>query len=141
MENNSQNQFVEEGKLMSEVSYSRRSQKWRELSLPGIKIDHFDPHTNTVKEVKKSAKLEKAHIAQVQYYLYRVEEAGVKDPKGLLEYPKMRKVVDVPWNAELRMQVKMWLGDIVRIISAHTCPDVINKPYCRACAFRDFCYV
>ena len=66
MEDNSQ--AVAEGQLIGTTTYNRRAKKWKELSLGAAKIDHFDPQTNTIREVKKSAKLEHAHVAQVQYY-------------------------------------------------------------------------
>ncbi len=53
LENATDSTFVETGKLISQTTYTPRPQKWRELSLPGIKIDHFDPTTNTVREEKK----------------------------------------------------------------------------------------
>ena len=141
LENVTDNTYVETGKLISQTTYARRPQKWRELSLPGIKIDHFDPTTNTVREVKKSRKLEKAHVAQVQYYLYRLEEAGIKCPQGIIEYPKQKKTMPVPWNEQARQAVKNWLVGIQEVIDREKCPDVIRKAYCRTCAFRDFCYV
>ncbi|MBK8501466.1 MAG: Dna2/Cas4 domain-containing protein [Saprospiraceae bacterium] len=50
MEQSTHNQYVEEGKLINETSYQRRPHKWRELSLEGIKIDHFDVKNNLVRE-------------------------------------------------------------------------------------------
>ncbi len=141
LENATDNTFVEIGRLISETTYTRRPQKWRELSLPGIKIDHFDPTTNTVREVKKSPRLEKAHIAQVQYYLYRLEEVGIDKPQGIIEYPKQKKTMKVPWNEEAHQAVKSWVVGIRTVLDRQKCPEVIQKAYCRTCAFRDFCYV
>ncbi len=141
LENTTDNTYVETGKLISETTYARRPKKWRELSLPGIKIDHFDPQTRTVREVKKSRKLEHAHMAQVQYYLFRLEKAGVQDPKGLLEYPKAKKTVAVRLEEGTRKEIEVWITDIEKIATAPFCPAVIKKSYCRKCAYRDFCYV
>lgn len=87
--------LVTEGKLIGETSYQQRAEKYTEVALPGAKIDFYDPKTRTVHEVKKSGKVKKAHIAQVQYYLYLLEEAGIQEPSGLLEYPKLRKTETV----------------------------------------------
>ncbi len=141
MENASQNQYVAEGKLISETSYARRPSRWRELDLGHIKIDHFDPDTNTVREVKKSAKLEHAHIAQVKYYLYTLERNGMKDVKGLIEYPKQRKTQEVLLTDEDRRIIPLWEKEILEITSREACPPLVKKPYCRTCAFREFCYV
>ncbi|HRD82773.1 MAG TPA: Dna2/Cas4 domain-containing protein, partial [Saprospiraceae bacterium] len=61
-------QAVGEGKLIGKESYTRRATRWRELDLGFLKIDHFDAVARVVREVKKSPKLERAHVAQVQYY-------------------------------------------------------------------------
>lgn len=141
MENNANNHHVEVGKLISETTYTRRPRKWRELALDGIKIDHFDPVTNTVREVKKSPKLEYVHVAQVQYYLYRLEEVGVENPKGLIEYPKQRRTREVVLDEAARRSIRQSLKEIKRIANQEECPDLVKKGYCRNCAFYDFCFV
>ena len=141
MENATSNTHVEEGKLLGETTYNRRPQKWRELDLGFVKIDHFDPSTNTVREIKKSPKLEHAHIAQVQYYLYVLEQRGIKGAKGLIEYPKQRKTSNVTLDAAARKDIQSWLSEIQRISQLSQCPDLVQKSYCKNCAFYDFCFV
>ena len=63
-------ELVAEGKFIEETSYQQRAEKWQQIQLEGIKIDHFDAKNGIVKEVKKSSKRESAHIAQVKYYLF-----------------------------------------------------------------------
>ncbi|MFP4092582.1 MAG: CRISPR-associated protein Cas4 [Cyclobacteriaceae bacterium] len=132
---------VTEGRLIHETSYPQRAAKYTELELPGAKIDYFDPKTNTVHEVKKSDKVEEAHIAQVQYYLYLLEEAGIKNPQGLIEYPRLRQREQVHISEEARLSIKKWLADIERIIALAQCPPVINSKICKRCSYYDFCYV
>lgn len=132
---------VLDGMLIGETTYRRRPRKWRELALDGIKIDHFDPNTNTVKEVKRSAKLEQVHITQVQYYLFRLEQAGVDGPKGIIEYPRQKKTRAVELSDAVRQEIAIWLREIEQITIADTCPRPIEKAYCKKCAFQDFCYV
>ena len=139
MEHNSQ--AVAEGKLIGETTYQRRAKKWKELNLGNSKIDHFDPQTNTIREVKKSAKLEHAHVAQVQYYLYLLEQRGINQAKGLIEYPKQRKTREVTLDESSRKEVESWEAEVERIINLPNCPELIKKSYCRSCAFYDFCFV
>jgi len=139
MEDNSM--AVAEGKLIGKSTYARRSSKWRELALEGIKIDHFDPKALVVREVKKSPKLEHVHIAQVQYYLYRIKQAGVEGATGLIEYPKQRKTTPVLLTEENEKEVRRWLTAIEDIVHQSTCPVLDKKTYCKNCAFRDFCFV
>jgi len=139
MEDNSMD--VAEGKLIGKSTYARRPAKWRELALEGIKIDHFDPKALVVREVKKSPKLEHVHIAQVQYYLYRIKQAGVHGATGLIEYPKQRKTTPVLLTAETENEVRRWLTAIEQIVNQPICPTLEEKTYCKNCAFRDFCFV
>jgi CRISPR-associated exonuclease Cas4 len=139
MEQNSQT--VAEGKLIGETTYQRRAKKWKELSLGNSKIDHFDPVTNTIREVKKSRKLEHAHIAQVKYYLFLLEQRGILKAKGLIEYPKERRTKEVVLDAESRKEVMGWMAEVERIINLEYCPELVKKSYCRTCAFYDFCFV
>jgi CRISPR-associated exonuclease Cas4 len=90
--------------------------------------------------VKKSDKVEGAHIAQVKYYLYLLEEAGVSHPKGLIEYPKLRQTQEVRLDDEARVKIKKWIADIARITALAQCPPVINSRICKSCSYYDFCY-
>ena len=75
--------LVYEGKLIHETTYPQRSGKYTELELEGIKIDYFDDRKNIVHEIKKSESHEEAHEWQLKYYLYVLENNGVKDPSGI----------------------------------------------------------
>ena len=112
MENASANTYVEEGKHIDETTYARRPQKWRELNLEFLKIDHYDPSENLIREVKKSPKLEHAHIAQVKYYLYALEQRGIHGPTGIIEYPKQRKTTTVLLTESDRKDIQSWLSEI-----------------------------
>ena len=142
MENATANAYVEEGKHIDETTYARRPQKWRELNLGYLKIDHYDPTEKLIREVKKSPKLEHAHVAQVKYYLYALEKRGVTDASGIIEYPKHRKTTVVPPLTERdRREIEGWLAEIERITALPDCPELVKKSYCRNCAFNDFCFV
>jgi len=132
---------VTEGNLIHASSYPQRAAKYTELVLPGAKIDYYNAQTRTVHEVKKSNKVEQAHVAQVQYYLYLLEEAGIDKPKGILEYPKLRQTQEVLLDETTRQAIPNWLAKIELIVNEPTCPPTINKPLCKRCSYYDFCYV
>ena len=141
MENATDNVHVAEGKLIEETTYNRRAKKWKELKIGSVKIDHYDPATNTIREVKKSNKFEQAHVAQVKYYLYVLEQKGVADTTGIIEYPKQRKTTTVELAATDRNTIANWEAEVAHITSLSRCPDLVQKSYCRSCAFRDFCFI
>lgn len=134
-------QAVGEGKLIGKQSYARRASRWRELDLGFLKIDHFDPKAKLVREVKKSAKLEHAHVVQVQYYLYMLEKAGITGVRGVVEYPKQRRSRDVELTEAVRQDILGWEAEIERIASLEQCPELVKKSYCGKCAYRDFCFI
>lgn len=131
---------VAEGKLTGALSYPERSEKYTELQLPGGKIDYYDAKSETVHEVKQSNKVEHAHIAQVKYYLYLLREAGVENPKGVIEYPKLREKEHVIWQKEDHEIVEKWIEEIMSIIKMEVPPGVIYAKICKSCSYEDFCY-
>lgn len=139
MEDNSP--AVAVGKHIDRTSYRRRASKWRQLSFDGIKIDHFDPRERLVRETKKSSKLEHVHVAQVKYYIYRLEQRGVRGVSGRIEYPRQRRATEVELtNADRQSTIPNWEAEISRVCELTDCPPVVRKSYCKTCAFHDFCF-
>ncbi len=136
-----QSDLVAEGKLIHEQSYPQRAERFRELAIENIKIDHYDPQAKIVREVKKSSKMEAAHLAQVKYYIYVLERNGIDGVHGLLEYPKLRKTEEVWLSEEDRQQIPEWERGVEEIIDTSDCPSRIDKPVCKKCAYYDFCYI
>lgn len=132
---------VYEGKMIGTISYPQRPEKYTELQIGGSKIDFYDAKNKLVHEVKKSDKAEAAHMAQVKYYLYLLEENGIEGATGILEYPKLRQTERVVLTNDDRSDIVEWLADIEIILASPGCPDVINKSICKRCSYFDFCYV
>ncbi|MGV8879302.1 MAG: CRISPR-associated protein Cas4 [Sphingobacteriaceae bacterium] len=132
---------VAEGKLIGETTYPERAEKYTEIEVDGIKIDFYDAKNRVVHEVKKSNKVEHAHIAQVKYYIYKLEQHGLEGVSGLIEYPKMRQTEKVILDETDRDQIKQWEIDIEQLVGSEVCPPLLNKPICKQCSYYDFCYV
>lgn len=133
--------LVAEGNLVDERSYAQRADRWQQIELEGIKIDYYDPKRQIIREVKKSSKREKAHIAQVKYYLYRFKEEGIAVKYGLLEYPKMRKTEEVFLEEEDTPLIQTNISKMKAIVSSDSCPDRVKKSLCKHCAYLDFCFI
>lgn len=133
--------IVAEGKLIGETTYTDRAQKFTEVEIDGVKIDFYDPKNKVVHEVKKSSSIEQAHVAQVQYYLYKLFQKGLDGVTGVLEYPKLKqKEAVAALTTEDIEKIKSWEVDVAAIIESPTCPDVINSKICKRCSYFDFCY-
>lgn len=132
-------ELVALGRVMHETSYSRRSDRYRELQLPGMKLDQYEPEAGVVHEVKKSPKRREAHLAQLKYYLWRLEQHGLKASHGVLEYPQQRQREEVRLKAEDRAAIPAWLTEIERLL-AGSCPERLAKRMCSHCSYHDFCW-
>ena len=77
------------GKLTHEEHYTSDTSK-DEFMLEGIKLDRVTAD-GLVHEVKKSDRAENAHIWQLRHHLWRLNQAGFGQLKGILEFPKQRK--------------------------------------------------
>lgn len=131
---------VKEGKLIGETSYQDRAAKYTELEIDGVKIDYYDAKNRVIHEVKKSNKVEYAHIAQVKYYLYILRKNGIEDPQAILEYPKLRQRESVLWEVGDDEKVRTWISAVERLVSQSSCPPLEKKSICRNCSYFDFCY-
>ncbi len=135
------NDMVTEGKLIHETSYSQRSSKYEEIAMEGIKIDFYDAKDKVIHEIKKSSKLHEAHIWQVKYYIYIMEQNGIEGVSGILEYPKERKTEQVYLSSIDIEQIKEFVADITKIIHSDSIPETISKVRCKNCSYFDFCFV
>lgn len=138
MEHNSDT--VYEGKLIGSTTYPQRSEKYTELEIGGSKIDFYDARNKVVHEIKKSNKAETAHLAQVKFYLWLLEENGIMGATGILEYPKIRQTEEVVLTNDDRSDVLEWIIDIELIVGKDSCPPALNKPICRSCSYHEFCF-
>jgi len=133
--------LVYDGKLIHETSYPQRSERYEEVEIEGCKIDFYDARNKVIHEIKRSDKVERAHEWQVKYYIFVLEQSGIKDVTGLLEYPTLRHTAHIELSDTDRKRITEMKQDIVRIIRSDDCPPVINARICKNCSYYEFCYV
>lgn len=131
---------VYEGKFIHENSYGRRGDKYQEIAIDGIKLDYFDPKNKLVHEIKKSDKRSEAHRWQVKYYLHVLEQNGVENCTGLLEYPRLHKTEEVLLSIPDREAIGEMENEIRNIINDDDCPPKLAKSQCKNCSYFDFCH-
>ncbi len=140
MEHNHEN--VALGKFISESTYQR---KQHEIHIADEEndavLDFYDPKTKTIHEVKKSNKMEETHIWQVKFYISILELKGIQNVTGEIDYPKLRQKVKVELTDYDRQELKQIQKEITEIIESGKPPVVINKPFCKQCAYYDLCYI
>ena len=132
--------FVEIGKIISETYFKR--EKFKEIEMESFKIDFIKIGSEIiVNEVKKSKKLEEAHIWQTKFYIYQLQKLGLDCKRGIIHYPKLLKKIDVELIEADKIKIEEALKEIENIEKLEKPPDVINKPYCKNCAYYQFCYI
>jgi CRISPR-associated exonuclease Cas4 len=140
MEHNHEN--VALGKFISESTYQR---KQHEIHIADEEndavLDFYDPKTKTIHEVKKSNKMEETHIWQVKFYISILEQKGIQNVTGEIDYPKLRQKVKVELTDSDRQELKQIQKEITEIIESGKPPVVINKPFCKQCTYYDLCYI
>lgn len=128
------------GKLIHEESYLQRSSRYEEVAIDGIKVDYYDPKNRIIHEIKKSNKVDHAHEWQLKYYIYVFEQHGLKNVRGLLEYPALRKTNEVFLSGADRNQIRRMIVEIEGVMKQEECPPLTRKGICRNCSYYEFCY-
>lgn len=136
MEQNSE--LVSIGKILDEDSY--KNEKKGILIDNTINID-FIKNGATLHEVKKTKSIEEAGIWQIKYYMYYLEEKGVKNIKAKIDYPLLRETKEIILENEDRKILKNIIKNIEEISSQEKVPSKMNSPICKKCAYFDLCYV
>ncbi|WP_128894065.1 CRISPR-associated protein Cas4 [Longirhabdus pacifica] len=128
---------VMQGKVLHEIAYPRLLQK--EILIDGaFKIDALDGEY--VREVKISSKMQKADTMQMLYYLYQLSLRGI-NKKGLISYTKEKRTEEIVLNDDNRQVVVDAIEGAQNILQLPSPPKAKKVPYCKKCAYYEFCYV
>ena len=132
------NENVQLGKLLDENSYKRDD---KHIQIDGVINIDFIHDNRELHEIKKSRAVEEAGIWQLKYYLYYLEERGVKGIKGRIDYPLLKRTMEVALSDEDRNV----LGDVIKDINIlkkqNMVPQLDKKKICSKCAYYDLCYI
>ena len=137
-----ESQAVEDGLFIHQTSYRRRTNDLMEITIGRVKVDYYDPVRGIVHEVKKSDKIEKAHIWQIKYYMAALWKRGLNVKYGVLEYPRLRLRKKISFNPDTDLDlIKKLENQVKQIITSSRPPKLKRKSYCRACSYYEFCFV
>jgi len=142
-----ENENVSIGKVISENTYKREKHEVEitdEIEKIGVKIDFIDTRNKVVHEIKKTDSFEEAHKWQLLYYMYVLRQRGVEVCKGIIDYPKQRKITEVTLNDDTEKN----LMDIIKSVNDVCGSDEplkveetgVKKNVCRKCSYYELCY-
>ncbi len=136
MEQNSE--LVSIGKILDETTYNRENKSI--LIDDTINID-FIKNGAVLHEVKKTKSIEDAGIWQLKYYMFYLEQRGVKNISAKIDYPLIRESKEIYLEEEDRDILRNIEKNIEEIIKEDKPPKVMNDKMCKKCAYFDLCYV
>ena len=76
----------------------------------------------------------------MKYYIFYLQQRGIKDISGRIDYPLLRQAV----NVELTQADAERLADIIveiPQIASGTIPEIKNKSICKKCSYCDLCLI
>ncbi|MEM4719783.1 MAG: CRISPR-associated protein Cas4 [Candidatus Pacearchaeota archaeon] len=137
MESNSEN--VKIGRIIHEESFKRESETIidQKIAIDFVKKkDYIEVH-----EIKKSPALETAHYWQLMYYLYYLKNYKmIKNVKGVINYPKNKKIVEVELTEAKSKELENIIDNIWKIIKTDKPPEKKKLKYCKKCSYYEFCW-
>ena len=132
------NEAVAIGKTIDEETYKRDK---KHINIENIINIDFIRSKGILHEVKKSNKIEEASILQVKYYLYFLQKRGVDNIKAQIDYPLLKKNIEVELTELDIKNIEQILNDIKVIVEKNIPPELDKKRICKSCAYYDLCFI
>jgi len=130
--------LVKLGRVIHENSYEREQKEIRIGN--NIVLDFADVRAKVIHEVKKSDRMEKAHLWQLKFYLWVLQNKGIEGFRGLLDYPKLRKTVAVELTDADCDELSKMTAAIGQVVNAPV-PAARKTKACLKCAYYELCFV
>jgi len=131
--------YLEIGRLIDEESFTEEKKK---ISLENMIIDLIKTENKTliIGEIKKSSKAQDMAKLQLAFYLYSLKNNyGIK-ADGILIFPKEKRRLRVILDKELEEKIEDTIKKVEILIYRERPPLPQKIPYCKLCAYREFCW-
>lgn len=126
------------GKLLDESSYSRDE---KHVMIDNIVNVDMIQNWQVVHEIKRSRAISKAAEWQLKYYLYYLRKKGIDINKGVLDYPLLKKRVEITYQSKDDVELETVLKKIEMILKMSKAPRAQLKPICKSCAYYEYCFI
>ena len=130
------NEFLKLGKVLHEIT--GKHNRLKEVMLGKVKVDLIKK--NIIVENKLSQKSTQGGLWQLKYYLYILNHIYGLKFKGKLCFPNSKRCTVINLTDEDIKYIEKILNDISKIIKMDKPPKPKRKPYCRKCAYFEFCW-
>lgn len=126
------------GKILDEETYKRDD---KHINIDNVINIDFIRSRGVLHEIKKSRKIEEAGIWQVKYYLYYLQKKDVYGIRARIDYPLLKKTVELELSEEDKHEVEEILSQIKRVVEKDIPPELKKKNICKSCAYHDLCFI
>jgi len=126
------------GKLLHEERYSKDK---KDITIDNtISIDFVKKRNGTIElhEIKKTKKMEDAHLHQMLYYLYYLKQKGV-DAQGVMNYPLLNQTREVILTPDDENNLEKDIIGIEKVVTGKM-PHPKKMRICPKCAYFEFCF-
>lgn len=126
------------GKLLHEERYSKKK---KDITIDNtISIDFVKQRNGVMElhEIKKTKKMEDAHLRQMLYYLYYLKKRGVEG-KGVMNYPLLNQIREVELTPDGEKSIEEDIRGIEEIVTGRM-PHPKRMRICPKCAYFEFCF-
>lgn len=138
MEDESDNVLL--GRQLHEETYKRDNEQLID-NLIAVDFIRVNNDVYEIHEIKKTDKMEEAHIYQLLYYMYYLKtNKDFNNIIGVLNYPTIRKTKEIELTEENEKEIKIITKEIEEIIN-NKIPEVKKKKPCYKCAYYEFCFI
>lgn len=126
------------GRFIQDFSYPKER---KELAMGHSKMDVFRISNNelVIGEVKKSSKYKDSARMQLAFYLSELKEHGI-NAKGELRFPKEKRREEVLLDEKTEAELSKVKGHILQIMYMSQPPEPKKIPFCKNCAYAEFCW-
>lgn len=132
------NENVQLGKLLDENSYARDD---KHINIDDVINIDFIREKKELHEVKKSKAIEEAGIWQLKYYLYYLKKRGVEGLTGKIDYPLVKRNIEIELIDEDCRELDKIIDDINKIKEYKLPPELNETKICKKCAYFDMCFI
>ena len=131
-------ELLAEGRLNQEAHYKRAV---KEISLPGMRLDQVRREGGKliVSEVKKSSRFLPATRLQLGYYLWRLQREEI-EASGEILIPEERKREVLELTPEFSEEIERTVASIEALAEEPVPPLAKKIPFCKRCAYAEFCW-
>jgi CRISPR-associated exonuclease, Cas4 family len=126
------------GKLLHEERYSKNK---KDVTIDNtLSIDFMKQRNGVMElhEIKKTKKMEEAHLRQMLYYLYYLKKRGV-EAKGVMNYPVLNQTREVELTPDGEKNIEDDIAGIEKVVTGRM-PHPKRMRICPKCAYFEFCF-